>query len=147
MITKQQIKDTVTAFRQANTKAKLTQGNKSSIYQLIIDDFNSRKEGPVSRRRYNTETKPDFVAPAKYSSLGKRRTEILWPCEMIAIDSSWIEAVGYNADQKVMKLQTGKYTYAYQDVPEAAYRTFFTTNSAGRYYASFRKLYRAVALV
>jgi len=147
MITKQYVRDTVKAFRQANEKSKLTQGDKSSIYQLIIDDFNSRKDGPVSRRRYNTETKPDFAAPAKYSKIGNRKVDVLWACKMIPITSKWIVAVGYNAEEKVMKLQTDTYTYAYQDVPESAFRAFFTTKSPGRYYASFAKLYRAVGIL
>lgn len=149
MITKQQIQDSVKNFRAANLNSKLTQGNKSSVYQLIIDDYNSRNGKPVSRRRKNKTEKnrPEYVAPAQYGEVDGRQVEVLWPCEMIKVDSSWIVAIGYNAEQRVMKMQTEKYTYAYQDVPEAAFRTFLSTNSPGSYYSKFRKLYRGVALV
>jgi len=148
MITKQQVQDTVKAFRQANAQYKLTQGAKSSVYQLIVDDYKSRGNKPVSRRRYNKKKdRPDYVAPAQYGKVEGRQVEILWPCEMLTVNSSWIEAVGYNAEQRVMKLQTNKYTYAYQDVPESAFRGFLSAQSPGHYYASFRKIYRGVAIV
>lgn len=149
MITKQQVQDSVNSFRAANLDSKLTQANKSSVYQLIIDDYNSRGTEPVSRRRKNKSEKnrPEFVAPAQYGELEGRQVNVLWPCKMIELSSSWILAIGYNADQRVMKMQTDKYTYAYQDVPEAAFRTFLTTKSPGHYYSKFRKLYRGVALV
>jgi len=148
MITKQQLKDSATAFRQVNAQYKLTKSAKSCLYQLIVDDYKSRNKSPVSRRRNNKkEYRPNYVAPAEYGLVDGRKIQVLWPCKMVKLNSSWIIAVGYNAKQRVLKLSTEHYTYAYQDVPESAYRAFITTASPGKYFSSFKKIYKGVAIV
>lgn len=147
MITKKQVLNIVDSFRKVNKNCKLSQRNKSSIYQLIIDDYKSSNKQIVSHNRYNKESKPGFVAPAKYGNIESRNTLVLWPCVMINIRSSWIKAVGYNKDERVLKLSTDKYVYAYHNVPESAYRNFLTSNSPGKYFNSFKKIYKGVAIV
>ncbi len=58
--------------------------------------------------------------------------------EMQSVDSSSIEAVGYDSDNQVLYvrfLNSGK-TYVYYDVDEPVHREFLQADSKGRYFGS-----------
>ena len=150
MLTQTNIRSMYTAFQQENEKAKVYAGQKSSIYQAIINDFKSREtKSTVSKNRRDRKglTRPSYVAPLAFGHTATRKVEILWPCEMVAVDSSFITAVGYNSEYRVLKVTMGKYTYAYQDVPEAIYQGFFNAPSVGKYYNKVKGQYAGIALV
>jgi len=140
-LTKTDLRAAVKAFKQANTKLNRRQElyarQRSSLYQLVVDDINVSKEGnKVSRRRRNQKSLsqlPTFSAPIDFTQ-ETSRVPFLWECKMHKIkDSSFVNAVGYNAEHRVLKvLLNDVYLYSYQDVPESAFNAFLTVPSAGR---------------
>ena len=153
-LTKTDIRSVVKAYKEANAELNKRQslyaGQRSAIYQLIIDDFKTAdNKNKVSRNRKNhTSLKkiPSYCAPIKFTQ-ETSRVPFLWECKMISINSSFINAVGYNADNKVLKiLMNGSYLYAYQDVPESAFNAFLNVPSPGRHYNRFARTYAGVRL-
>lgn len=154
-LTKTDLRSAVKGFKAANAEAKRRQklyaGQRSSLYQLIIDDLKTTKKGvKVSRSRRNQKSLsslPSFCAPIKFSQ-ETSTVPFLWECKMHKIeDSSFITAVGYNSEQGVLKvLLNGTYLYGYQDVPESAFNAFLNAPSAGTYFNRFAKNYSGVRL-
>jgi len=154
-LTKTDLRAAVKAFKEANAttyrRQQLYAGQRSSLYQLVVDDINASKKGnKVSRRRCNQKSLsqvPAFSAPIDFTQ-ETSRVPFLWECKMHRIeDSSFVNAVGYNAEHRVLKLLLNEtYLYAYQDVPESAFNAFLTVPSAGSYFNRFTKNYAGVRL-
>ena len=152
-LTKTDLRSAVKAFKQTNAEADRRQnlyaGQRSSLYQLIIDDINAKEGGKVSRKRRNQKSLsqvPAFSAPIDFTQ-SNSTVPLLWECKMHPVESSFINAVGYNTEHRVLKiLMNGTYLYAYQDVPESAFNAFLTVPSAGKYFNRFTKNYAGVRL-
>jgi hypothetical protein len=57
---------------------------------------------------------------------------------MIEVESSNIESVGYENNQLFVKFKSGG-LYAYKNVPSALYQQFLTAESKGKYFFSHIK--------
>lgn len=153
-LTKTDLRSAVKTYKEANAelnkRQKLYAGQRSSLYQLVIDDFKvlSTKD-KVSKNRKNRASLKDipcYSAPIKFTQKTSR-VPFLWECKMIPINSSFINAVGYNSEERVLKIMMNNtYLYAYQDVPESAFNTFKSVPSPGKYYNRFAKIYAGVRL-
>lgn len=152
-LTKSDLRSAVNNFKEENEKLnrrqKLYAGQRSDLYQLVVDDINAKK-GKVSRRRYNRDSiksLPTYSAPLNFDSRASGLPH-LWECKMYKLTSSFITAVGYNASNRVLKLILNDvYVYTYHDVPESAFRAFLSTNSPGKFYNRFKNTYAGFRLV
>lgn len=150
---KSDIKSAVEAFKKANkenNRAKsLYAGQRSNLYELIRQDNLAKRDVKASRRRYNKKSinnLPSFVAPLAFE--GHSALPSLWECKMTKLKSSYITAIGYNANSRVLKLILNDvYVYAYQDIPESAYNIFLNSSSPGRYFNRFKQTYAGIRLV
>lgn len=148
-LTKRDLKAAIKAFKETNKKENRRQelyiGQRSSLYQLIVDDI---KKGKVSSNRKNRKSLnelPKYVAPLEFTE--ENKVPFLWSCKMHTISSSFINAVGYNEKHRVLKIiLNNTYTYAYQDVPFSAFNTFISSKSAGKYFNRFIKNYSGIRL-
>ena len=60
--------------------------------------------------------------------------------EMVRVESSNIEAVGYDADKQELRVRfTGGATYIYREVPKDIFDQFMAAPSKGRYLATVIK--------
>ena len=151
-LTKSDLRSAVKNFQEENEKLerrqKLYAGQRSDLYQLVVDDINAKK-GKVSRRRYNKQSLselPTYSAPLDFNNT-KGGLPFLWECPMHRISSSFIKAVGYNKENRVLKLiLNSTYVYVYHDVPESAFRAFLTVSSPGKYYNRFKNTYAGFRL-
>lgn len=153
-LTKTDLRSAVSAYKEANAELNRRQslyaGQRSSLYQLIIDDMEATKtQAKVSKARHNQASLkdiPSYSAPIKFTQ-ETSRIPFLWECKMHAVRSSFINAVGYCKEERVLKiLMNNTYLYAYQDVPESAFTVFLNTKSVGGYYNKFARNYAGVRL-
>lgn len=155
MITNKQVCTIVKEFKLLNAdergKERLTQGQKSQIYQLLIDDYKLRtfKSTPGT----HSEQK-EFVSSAEYTfgSIGRRK-KVLWPCKMVNTKSSFIRSIGYCNTEHILKIVTQSangtiYAFAYCDVPKIRYTKFLSAKDKGVYYnRNIKGKYDCLALV
>ena len=140
MLTKQQLLTKVSEFHNLNKEQALTRRQKSDLYQLLIDDYQARP----CKRPATAPQKAKQLREPFYESHG-RRGLLLWPCDMVRVDSSFVHSYGYCESEHVLKIvlwDTEKeynkaYAYAYHDVPKERYEGFVRAcneESAGRFY-------------
>ena len=140
MLTKQQLLTKVSEFHKLNKENILTRKQKSDLYQLLIDDY----QGRPHKRSKPQPQKAKHLREPFYESYG-RRGLLLWPCDMVRVDSSFVHSYGYCESERVLKIvlwDTEKeynkaYAYAYHDVPQERYEEFVRAcdnESAGRFY-------------
>jgi hypothetical protein len=152
-LTKLDLIAAVNSFKKENEKLnrrqKLYVGQKSDLYQLIVDDINSKK-GKAIHHRHNKKSinsLPNYSAPLDFTNT-KNTIPFLWECQMQPVQSSFIKSVGYNKQHRVLKLiLNNTYVYFYHNVPESAFRTFLNTNSPGLYYNKFKNIFAGFRVV
>jgi hypothetical protein len=144
------LKIAVKSLKKITSKNKLTHGNKSSIYQMILDDMNRAKaKSPFKRRKNNRKTitqLPRFSAPLNF--VGNEKLVQLWPCSMNELNHTYINALGFNPQYDVLKVKVGNSTYSYQAVPYSVYMTFLNTDSLNleKYYTYVESTYPCVVM-
>lgn len=135
MITKKVLLSKVKEFRKQNEATKLTHGQKSKLYGLITKDFTKTKI------KKGWTPKPKKVGSPLFGNYGKR-VNLLWPCTMHTVSSSFILSIGYNKEHKVLKVVTQQnrkstvYAYAYFDVPFELVQEFMSVRSKGIFFNS-----------
>lgn len=55
---------------------------------------------------------------------------------MVEVDSSQIESIGYDIDEKILAIKFTKALYYYEDVPKMIYDDMLEAESVGRFFAA-----------
>lgn len=147
MITKTDILAKVEKFREVNKQAKnsikLTYKQKSELYGQIADDYLYRKIKSGWRPGEFTDVRFDD----EFS-----RVPMIWSCEMHKVKSSWIDSIGYNEKDKVVKIITKSndttYAYAYQGVDLFEWQKFYRSRDKGSHFNKYiRKKFTCLRLI